>query len=227
MAYEGFPKETVAFLRAIDRNNDKSWFEDHRSEYENYWLEPAREFVDAVSARLQKIAPVAAEPRVNGSIFRINRDVRFSKDKTPYKNHLDFWFWEGERRQAVTGFYMRIGPKDLGLGAGSHGLQKEHLTTYRDRVVEPDAGKALVKAVKSVERAGFSVSGEHYKTVPRGYEPESDLQARLLRYNALWCGGDEPIPNEVYSKDIVSYVIARWRKFAPIHRWLVANVQGS
>ena len=64
MACEGFPKETVAFLRAIDCNNNKTWFEDHRTDYENYWLDPAREFVDAVSARLQKIAPVAAAPRV-------------------------------------------------------------------------------------------------------------------------------------------------------------------
>lgn len=227
MAYDGFPKETVAFLRAIDRNNTKNWFEDHRSDYDKYWLEPAREFVEAVSARLQKIAPVVADPRVNGSIFRINRDVRFSKDKTPYKNHLDFWFWEGERRRAVTGFYMRIGPKNLGVGAGSHSLRKEHLTTYRDRVVDREAGVALAKAVKSVERAGFPVSGEHYKTVPRGYEPANEVQVRLLRHNALWCGTDVPIPEQLYSRDIVSHVIATWRKLAPIHRWLATNVQDS
>ena len=227
MRYRRSIRRVTEWLTKDFRNNTKSWFEDHRSDYENHWLGPAREFVDAVSARLQKIAPVVAEPRVNGSIFRINRDVRFSKDKTPYKNHLDFWFWEGERREAVSGFYMRIGPKNLGLGAGSHGFRNEHLADYRDSVVNAEAGAALAKAVKSVERAGFPVSGEHYKTVPRGYEPADDVQARLLRFNALWCGTDVPIPTELYTKDIVSYVISRWRKVAPIHRWLAANVQGS
>ena len=108
--FDGFPKQTLTFLRGLRRNNTKAWFEEHRGDYEQYWVDPAKAFVDSAGAGLQSIAPVAAEPRVNGSIFWINRDIRFSKDKTPYKDHLDFWFWEGSRKTAPSGFFLRISP---------------------------------------------------------------------------------------------------------------------
>ena len=65
---------------------------------------------------------IATEARVNGSIFRINRDTRFSKDKTPYKDHLDFWFWEGQRKTALSGLFLRIAPAAVTVGAGAHGF---------------------------------------------------------------------------------------------------------
>ena len=66
-----------------------------------------------VATPLRSIAPdIHAEPRVNGSIFRINRDIRFSKDKTPYKDHLDLWFWEGNRKGAVSGFFLQADRDD-------------------------------------------------------------------------------------------------------------------
>ena len=68
------------------------------------------------------------EPRINGSLFRINRDIRFSKDKSPYKAHLDLWFWEGEHRGWESpGFFFRLTPTKLMLGAGMHQFPKEHL----------------------------------------------------------------------------------------------------
>lgn len=82
--FAGFGKETLRFLRELGRNNERAWFEAHRDDYEAHYLAPAISLVEALGERLVKIAPaVCVEPRVNGSIFRINRDVRFSKDKTP------------------------------------------------------------------------------------------------------------------------------------------------
>ena len=73
---------------------------------------PALAFVAAIGPRLQKISPsVAFEPKINGSLFRINRDVRFAKDKRPYKNHIDMWFWHGDKRGwASPGFFFRLAP---------------------------------------------------------------------------------------------------------------------
>jgi uncharacterized protein (TIGR02453 family) len=106
MSFGGFPKETLAFLSDIREHNNKPWFEEHRAEYERYFLEPAKAFVVAAGDRLQEIVPIIrAEPRVLGSIIRINRDTRFSPDKRPYKDHLDLWFWEGDRKAAASGFY--------------------------------------------------------------------------------------------------------------------------
>jgi uncharacterized protein (DUF2461 family) len=94
--------------------------------------------------------------------FRINRDTRFSQDKTPYKDHLDFWFWDdAESKQAVSGYYLRPTPDTVGVGVGAHSFTPEQLTHYRGLVVAPSPGRKLLEAVAQVEKAGFEVKGEH------------------------------------------------------------------
>src|SRR3954454_23912404 len=134
-----FPPQTQAFLRDVGANNDREWFAAHRDSYESGYLEPAKAFVEAVAPNLTAIAPeVRAEPRVMGSIFRINRDTRFSADKRPYKEHLDLWFWEGERRTAQSGFYLRVTPELVGIGAGANHLSREAVDRYRAAVCDAD-----------------------------------------------------------------------------------------
>jgi uncharacterized protein (TIGR02453 family) len=223
--FAGFPKQTLTFLRRLSANNDREWFHAHRDDYERFWLEPAQDFVEAVAGPLRGIGKgIHAEPRINGSIFRINRDTRFSNDKTPYKDHLDLWFWEGDRKTAVSGFFLRLTPKSLTLGAGAHGLDPTRLAAYRQAVVDPRSGAALKRAVSAVEKAGWSVAGEHYKTLPRGFTAKGPADERLLRHAALWVAGDEPVAPIAHSPQLVDHCVERWRSAAPIHRWLVANV---
>jgi len=223
MAFDGFPKQTLTFLRGLGKNNNKAWFDDHRADYDAYFIEPAKAFVAAMGDKLVSIAPhVSAEPKVNGSIFRINRDVRFSKDKTPYKDHLDLWFWEGpDRKQGSSGFYFRLRDKALMLGVGMHGFPKELLAKYRSAVADDATGKPLVAAQKKVEKAGYTLEGIGYKKVPRGFDPEHP-RAELLKHGALHCGITlSPLPAEVHSKKLVTLCMGHWRKMAPVHRWLV------
>ena len=221
----GFPPQTTEFLRDLSENNSKAWFDEHRADYDSYWVEPAKEFVVAAGAALQEIAPVEAQPRVNGSIFRVNRDIRFSADKRPYKDHLDFWFWEGARRRAVSGFYLRITPDGVGVGAGAHGFDTERLAAFRTAAVDPSSGKSLQAAVAVIEQARFEVKGEHYKLLPRGFAAAGEFTARMLRHNALWVGDDEPIPKVLGSKRFVNWAMTRWTKMVPLHRWLVDTLQ--
>ena len=108
-AFGGFPAGTIRFLHELRVNNRKDWFDAHRSDYEAFWVTPAKAFVVAAGELLAEFTPeIRAEPRVLGSIFRINRDTRFAPDASPYKDHIDFWFWEGERRRAVSGFFARL-----------------------------------------------------------------------------------------------------------------------
>lgn len=158
---------------------------------------------------------------MNGSIFRINRDIRFSADKRPYKNYLDFWFWEGDRKTAASGLYLRITPTHLGIGAGAHSFDKDRLAAYRAAVVDHKAGRALAQAVGEVESAGFPVKGEHYKQLPRGFEATNDIHKRFLRHASLWTGEDEPHPRSLHSRRLLPYVVRRWAKSLPLHRWLV------
>ena len=82
--------------KGLRAHNEKAWFDAHRDDYERVFLAPALAFAEALGPRLRNIElDVNVEPRVNGSLMRINRDIRFSKDKSPYKDHMDLWFWTG------------------------------------------------------------------------------------------------------------------------------------
>src|SRR5213083_1396570 len=118
-SFTGFDPAALDFLRGLGEHNDRAWFEAHRADYEGLLLAPARELVIALGERLTAIAPgLRADPRVNGSILRINRDTRFSNDKRPYKTHLDLWLWEGDGRlsleKRVSRLMRRIEPLTRG-----------------------------------------------------------------------------------------------------------------
>jgi uncharacterized protein (TIGR02453 family) len=221
MAFGGFPKETVRFLAGLGAHNDKAWFEAHRRDYEDAFLAPAQAFCEAIEPRLRKIDPdVSVEPRVNGSIMRINRDIRFSKDKSPYKDHLDLWFWTGERKGwDASGFFFRLTPKTLLLGAGMHVFSPEALARYRAAVLDAKKGAALASAVAKVRAAGYDVGAEGYKKVPGG-APQDHPRAALLRHNGLHAGWEGKHPAELHTARVVDFVATRFAAVAPVHRWL-------
>ena len=95
LQFKGFSPDTISFFLQLRQNNNKPWFDAHRQMYNEAVMDPSRAFVEALGRRLATIAPgVHADPRVNRSIFRINRDVRFSKDKSPYKPYFASLFWK-------------------------------------------------------------------------------------------------------------------------------------
>src|SRR5712691_4487323 len=178
--FAGFPPDTLRYLRDLRENNEKPWFEAHRGEYERLYVAPARAFVTAAGEVLAGLAPgIRAEPRILGSIFRINRDTRFGADRRPYKDHIDFWFWEGERAGAVSGFFLRLSPDFVGLGAGSHGFDRGQLERFRKALTRADTASELTAAASSLEAGGYLLAGEHYARTPRGYDPASPGAASL------------------------------------------------
>lgn len=224
MTFAGFGAETVAFLEELGENNTKTWFDANRTRYDEHYIGPAKAFVEAAGTRLERVAPaVQAVPKVNGSIFRINRDIRFSKDKTPYKDHLDLWFWEGERKTAVSGFFLRIAADSVGIGVGAHGFKNEQLTAYRDAVVDEAAGADLQTVVNTVGAAGLEVKSTHYKRVPNGYSGD-EFQETMLRHNALWTSVEVAHPDAMGGPEFVDWCVETWLPMEPVHRWLVDRV---
>ena len=122
--FAGVPEGTTTFLSGLAAHNKKEWFEDHRDDYEAYWVDVGLQLVVALGDGLRTLEPkIAAEPKINGSLFRIHRDTRFSKDKTPYKDHLDLWFWDDvAKKNARTGFWLRIQGTSWGIGVGNYGF---------------------------------------------------------------------------------------------------------
>lgn len=219
----GFSTSTVSFLKGLGADNSKTWFDAHRDDYDTHYIAPAKAFIEAVAGPLKKIAPrVQAEPRVNGSIFRINRDIRFSKDKTPYKDHLDLWFWEGDRKTALSSFFFRLTARTLILGVGNHGFDKQRLEAFRAAVSDTRTGTQLAAIAGALESAGFNIGGDHYARVPRGCTAHDAVTERFLKHNALWVSQETGHPAELLNDDFADYCAARWRKMASLHRWLMA-----
>ncbi len=222
MAFTGFSKDTTAFLRALEKDNTKDFFDANKARFEEVWLTPAKELVVTVGPKLQKLAPsIEFEPRVGGSLMRMNRDIRFSKDKSPYKTHLDLFFWEGEDKGwALPGFFFRLTSSKLMCGAGVHMLEKDALSKFRAAVDEEASGTALAKLVTKLRKTdGVVVGEEAYKKVPKGFDPEHP-RAELLRFGSLWAAVETPVPAELTSAKFADLVVSRFKTTAPLRSWL-------
>jgi uncharacterized protein (TIGR02453 family) len=222
--FNGFFKETVTFFENLKKNNTKKWFEAHKQDYETFVMKPARTFVMAMGKKLRTHVPdIVAVPKVNKSLFRINRDTRFSPDKSPYKTNIGIFFWEGNRpRMECSGFYFHLEPPILMLGGGLYMFPKYLFDTYRNSVVHAKHGKELAQIVAKIEKKKvFEIGGKHYKRIPSGFDP-AHPSAGLLLHNGLYVGVESPIPEEFYSGKLVDYCWIRFQPLLPLHSWLVA-----
>ncbi|MEW6184822.1 MAG: DUF2461 domain-containing protein [Thermodesulfobacteriota bacterium] len=221
--FTGFSSKTLAFFKDLTADNSKTWFDQNRERYEQEVLVPARDFVSALGQQLKKIAPgIQADPRINKSIFRLNRDIRFSHDKTPYKSHLGIWFWEGSRpRMECSGFYFHLEPGRFMLGAGLYQFPKDMVDPYRRSVVHPLQGPALAKAVESIKkRKEHYIGGEKFKKIPAGYDSGHPLASYLL-FGGLYAGVDLPISKKLFSGELVLLCFEHYSRMLPLHRWLL------
>ncbi|MCX6570728.1 MAG: DUF2461 domain-containing protein [Candidatus Aminicenantes bacterium] len=221
--FSGFTKETVRFFTALRKNNNKEWFDRNRETYDRHVMGPAKLFVTAMGKRLKKIAPhIVAVPKVNKSIFRINRDTRFSLDPTPYKTNLGIYFWDGVRsRLESSGFYFHLEPPDLMVGGGMYIIPDNLLGRFRKAVFDAKSGAEIRKIVTAIRAIpGFSLGGEHYKRVPAGFDP-AHSNAALLKHKGLYASFEAKIPAEFFSARLVDYCFERFEPLAPLHRWLM------
>jgi uncharacterized protein (TIGR02453 family) len=171
------------FLRRLERNNKREWFEKNKAKYVELVKEPMLRFIADFGPRLRKISPhVVADPRPNGgSMFRVYRDVRFSKDKRPYKTVASAQFrHEAGRDVHAPGFYLHLGPHEVFTGAGIWHPDGKALAKIRTAIAdEPAAWKRLLasKAFRQTLRLG----GDSLKRAPRGFDPEHPLVEDLKR----------------------------------------------
>jgi uncharacterized protein (TIGR02453 family) len=223
MTFNGFPPETLTFLKGIAAHNEKAWFDANRPLYEAGYVAPARTFVEALGPKLKTIAPgVQFEAKVNGSMSRINRDIRFSKDKRPYKEHLGLWFWHGDKRQwDVPGFWFELTPNHLQLGVGIYMLQGEALDAFRQSIIHPRSGKALLAAVAAL-KGKYEIGGKTRKLKPRGFDTDVD-RADYLLYEGLYVHISLPAETALKPR-LVDTCVKHYQAMWPIGRWLLDEV---
>lgn len=189
-----FSPRSLAFLRALARHNERDWFEAHRADYERHLLEPLRELVDEMDARLATLAPEFVGDRKR-SVFRIHRDVRFANDKRPYKTNAACWLFHRDAGRtkgqsdsvAAAGFYFHLAPRRCFVGGGLWMPPSPALRQVREAIVEdPDGFAATMAAPAFANLIGAldSDDGALLKRLPRGYAPDSP-GAAWLRYRSF------------------------------------------
>ncbi len=199
---------------------------EHRGDYDRNYVAPALAFVRALGPELQRISKtVRFEPRINGSLFRIQRDTRFSKTRRRTRRISILWFWEGKDKSWSTpGFFFRPTSKQLIIGAGMHQLDKPKLDAFRKAVVDSKRGAMLSKLLTKVKKSGpYTIGGATRKSVPRGFDPEH-ARAELLLHEGLFAILETPHPKELGEKAFVGYCRKHFAAMAPVSNWLEKNV---
>jgi uncharacterized protein (TIGR02453 family) len=219
---EGFSQETFRFLADLEAHNAKDWFEANRDRYKTYWKAPGLAFIEAIRPRLAALdPPLKAEARLNASLRRINRDVRFSADKAPYGPALHMIFSTGGAFNRDPGMHVVLTPRGVGYGAGLYGLGPDALERYRARLGDPEEVGALARALDHAAAVGARLGEPDLARPPRGYAAEGRA-ADLLRYKSIVVRtvGNDAAPSVLIGPGAVDWAVATTRAFLPLLAWL-------
>lgn len=175
--FKGFKPVTVSFLQELSENNNRNWFMQNKQRYETDVLIPALNYISTMSEPLAKISPhfTAVPKRIGGSLMRIYRDTRFSKDKTPYKTNIGIHFRHrlGKDMHA-PGYYIHIAPDEIFVGIGTWHSPSDALLKIREYIVEQPKRWLAVRDDK-IFRKEFNLYGDKLKLAPRGFPKDHKL----------------------------------------------------
>jgi uncharacterized protein (TIGR02453 family) len=227
-SFRGFKPESLAFLRALRRNNRREWFEEHREEFVRDVSDPFKALIEELDVRFAALAPeYVGDPK--RSMFRIYRDVRFSKDKSPYKSHAALWIYHrapgrgvGKEIDGGAGFYVHLEPNASLIAAGLWMPPRPSLAKVREHFSEDLAGwKRAVTAPAVLKRFGGLVDDEPgilLKRLPRGFD-EGHPAEQWLRYNSFtmhrMCTDAEMLSPKLVDKTMKDFAL-----LVPMCRWL-------
>jgi uncharacterized protein (TIGR02453 family) len=218
--FKGFPPDFFKFFSDLEKNNNRPWFNDNKERYKASVLAPMSEFITAMSPALKKISPhYRADPKPHGgSMFRIYRDTRFSKDKTPYKTHAAAHFRHAAGKDAhAPGFYAHFARDGLFFGGGIWHPPNSHLGVIREAIVDNPTEWAKIKGAKAVRDRG-GIKGDGLKRAPRGFDPEHRHVEDLKRKSFFVM--TEAEPDLVSSPEVVTQAGAAFRAASRLNRFI-------
>jgi len=181
MKFKGFPAEGVAFLRALKKNNNREWFTPKLEQYKQLVREPMLELVHSLHIEMLRFAPAyVGEP--SKCVYRVYRDIRFSKNKTPYKTSTEALFWHNRLdKNSGGGFYLSISPEQVAIGGGLYMAEPAALLAVRQQIASHTPAFRATFEAKTVRRLMGELKGEQTKRVPKGF-PADHPAAALLRH---------------------------------------------
>lgn len=205
MSFRGWPAEALEFYEGLEADNSKSYWTAHKAVYEHKVRVPMTELLEDLSAEFGA-----------SRIFRPYRDLRFSKDKSPYKISMDAVIGEG---------YIRLSADGLAAGSGMYEMTPEQLSAYRGAVASDDTGPELEGIVSGIKRQQIAVSGhDALKSAPRGY-PADHPRIGLLRYKGIITWKEWPAGPWLETSAARGRVAEFLKASRPLCAWLEANVR--
>ncbi|WP_182359769.1 DUF2461 domain-containing protein [Tomitella gaofuii] len=206
--FAGIPFAALDFYEDLEADNSRVWWQAHKDFYR-----------DTVRAPVEALAAALEDEFGTAKVFRPYRDVRFSKDKTPYKTHQGLFV----ATAPGTGYYAQIDAAGLSTAGGSYALAPEQLARLRTAVDDDVRGAELEGIVDALAHAGFTIGGDRLKTHPRGF-PADHPRIRLLRHRSLTARRDHGCPEWVQTPVALDRVRASWRAVGPLVEWLTQVV---
>jgi uncharacterized protein (TIGR02453 family) len=207
-AFSGFPPAAIAFYVGLEADNSKDYWTAHKADFERDVREPMLALVDALEDEFGE-----------AKLFRPNRDIRFSADKSPYKTHLGAF----AAASPGTGYYVEISSSGLKAGGGFHAHSPAQTTRLRQAVAADATGAEVEELLDGLRHKRFAILGEKVKTTPKGYASDHP-RIDTLRYKELMVIRDYGDPKWVETKRALSEVRDAWRAIRPLTEWISRHV---
>jgi uncharacterized protein (TIGR02453 family) len=208
MEFTGFPVAALDFYDDLEVDNTRSFWAAHK----HVWEQSVRDPMLALTAAL-------ADEFGPAKVFRPYRDVRYAKDKTPYKDHQGAFVAAGPS----TGWYVEVGAPGVRVGAGYYGVPPEQLAAIRAAIAHDLSGPELERILGALERRGWTRTGERVKTAPRGWAADHP-RIELLRHRSLAMGRSYGFDELVHSPQLLAEVRKDWRAARPFVEWVARAV---
>jgi len=220
--FAGFPPEGIEFFRKLMRNNRREWFQPRKEIFETQLKQPMLELVQSLNGALKTFAPeYITEPEK--AVYRIYRDTRFSKDKTPYKDHVAASFSRrGGTSHGAGGFYCAVSHKEVAVGGGIYMPEPETLSAIRHHIAEHHEDLRRILRAKVVRTLLGELHGEQLTRVPKGFLPDHPA-ADLLRFKRFVLYVELP-PELATSRDLQPEIVKRFKALTPLLKFLTAAV---
>lgn len=223
MTYAGVSAATLAFLGDLEANNDRDWFATNRDRYERHWLAAGLDLIAAVGPLLAGLRPsLHAVPKLNHSLRRIHRDIRFSADKRPFDPCLHIILSTDGAFNKVPGFHFVIRAQSIAFGAGHYGLSPDRLDAIRRRICDPADRADLLAALVQAAATGSDLDPPDLARVPKGYEPAPEWD-QLLRRKSMIARTQLPlpVPDWLFGPDAPRQIAQLAAAHVPLLAWLL------
>lgn len=213
-----FPPETVAFLRALKRNNRREWFQPRKAKYEANVRAPMIAIIERLAVDFRAFAPeLLASPKL--SMYRVYRDTRFSANKAPYKTHVAAVFpWRGLPRHEGAGVYFHVSPDEIWIGGGMYAPQPQQLYAVRTHIAANVRRLRRIIEAPAFKETFGELEGETLQRVPRGFDRDHEA-AELLKHRQFIAGVELP---SSFASNPAFYgrLVAVFRQAVPLARFL-------